>query len=100
MITADMVRAEIEPHRERYIAKLAAGQPERWSPDQRTKDCWCLVQWLDERFAADQNCPNEIRIRLGSYFNRKSRAADDLFDLAAKTIGHYEAGTVEPFPRR
>ncbi len=71
------------------LASLALGQPANWSPDQRTKDLWCLGIWLGEKLATS---PDEERRKLVWFFNRKARAAEDLFDLAATALHQHETG--------
>jgi hypothetical protein len=99
LYTADTVKTSIAPKYEAYYAKLALGQPPTWRCDQRTKDIFCLHQWLMEELMALE-CPQEDRVFCQNYFNRKSRAEYDLYALAAKAINSFLTGTIERFRRR
>lgn len=96
--TADIVRISLEPKYETYFAKLATGQPPNWSCDQRTKDLFCLSQWLMDELALLQ-CPDADRRDAQSFFNRKARAEEDLYALAAKAINDYLEGKIERYRR-
>lgn len=83
LATADELQAQLAPHRERYQALLAAGQPSGWRPDGRTLDCWCLAHLLDERWSAVP-LSDERRRELGHAFHRMVRSAEDLWLVAAQ----------------
>ena len=73
------------------------GQPERYSPDQRSKDLWCLGKWLDEVTAV---AGDEMRRRAGWHFNRKARGVEDIWTLAADTANAALAGTLPDYRGR
>ena len=86
---AARVKTELDPHRERFEALLRVGQMPTWSCDQRTKDLWCLGKWLSEQFAV---LPDEQRIQYQWYFNRKVRAEDQPFEVAAMVMNKHLMG--------
>lgn len=98
--TADSVRLDVEPHRARLLESLYLNQPANYSPDQRTKDLWVLGGWIDQCCHLNPDISNDMRLRAGSFFNRKARAAEDLFVLAAVSLNLAIAGTVEAVPMR
>lgn len=83
----DMVRAEIEPDRAKYEAQLREGQAPNYTPDQRTKDLWCLGKWINAKLDGDDR-----RIELLWYFNRTVRAEEDPFVVAARVINKHLNG--------
>lgn len=93
------VRMSIAPKYEGYYAKLAIGQSPTWRCDQRTKDIFCLQQWISEELTA-LGCPDEDRRFILNYFNRKARAEDDLYVLAAKAVNSFLTNTIERYRGR
>ncbi len=92
--TADLVRAEIEKHRERLFQPWAVGRPETWVPDPRTKDLICIGYWIGEELV--KLGANEADRKTQSHFyNRWSRSEEDLLDLAARTLNTVLDGQVE-----
>jgi hypothetical protein len=86
---AARVKTELEPDRMRFEESLREGQMPTWSCDQRTKDLWCLGKWLSEQFAV---LPDEQRIQYQWYFNRKVRAEDQPFEVAAMVMNLHLMG--------
>lgn len=99
LYTRESVCASILPKWEGYMAKLYVGQSPNWKPNQRTEDLFGLQQWLMEELMA-LKCPDEDRLFCQNYFNRKARAEDDLYALAAKAVNSFLTGTIERFRRR
>jgi len=96
--TAEYVRLCLQPKYETYFAKLAVGQPTNWNCDQRTKDNFCLSQWLMDELIM-LKCPDDDRRDVQNFFNRKARAESDLFELAAKAINDFLEGHIERYRR-
>lgn len=96
--TSESVRASLEPKYQTYYAKLATGQSSRWTCDQRTKDLFCLSQWLMDELLSIE-CAEEDRIDTQSFFNRKARAEEDLFELAAKAMNNCLDKNIERYRR-
>ena len=97
--TADWIRTSLAAKYDTYYAKLCVGQMPTWSCDQRTKDLFCLGQWLmDELFLL--KCTSVDRRDTQDFFNRKARAENDLFELAALAMNNLLEGKVERFRRR
>jgi hypothetical protein len=99
LYTADSVRESIKPDYDTYYAKLALGQNATWKCDQRTKDIFCLHQWIMNELMKLE-CPDEDRRFIQNYFNRKSRAEDDLYEVAARAMNTFLNGTIERVRRR
>lgn len=96
--TAASVRASLEPKYDTYFAKLAVGQPPNWKCDQRTKDIFCLSQWIMDELIA-LKCPDTDRLDTQNFFNRKARAEEDVFELTAKAINNFLDGNIERYRR-
>ena len=79
-----------------YFARLSIGQPETWKCDQRTKDLFCLYAWIMDELTS-LSCSDEDRRAMQWYFNRKSRAEDDLFALTAKVMNKFLAGDIDKY---
>ena len=94
--TADIVRMGIANSYESYYAKLATGQSPTWKCDQRTKDLFCLSNWLMDELMA-RKCPDEDRRFIQNFFNRKARSANDLYELAAAAMNSYLNDTIERY---
>ncbi len=86
--TAESVRVSIAPLYEEYFAKLAVGQASNWKCDQRTKDNFCLTQWMIDE-CNKLGCNQEDRSALLRGFNRWARADSDLYDVAAHFMNSY-----------
>lgn len=99
LYTADGVRQSLAPKWDTYYAKLAVGQPPTWKCDQRTKENFCLSQWLMDELIA-QGCPQEDRIFVQNFFNRKARAENDLYELAARAMNTFVEGNIERYRGR
>ncbi len=96
--TSVSVHASLAPKYQTYLAKLTVGQPRNWKCDQRTADNFCLSQWLmDEliKLGADDDDRRDVQ----NFFNRKARAENDLFELAAKAMNDYLDGNIERYRR-
>ena len=94
--TADTVRSAIAPHYERYYAKLAVGQSPTWTCDQRTKDNFCITQWMiDECNKIGCNQSDARDLLRG--FNRRARADDDLYEVAAHFMNSYLDGDIQRY---
>lgn len=99
LYTADSVRESLKPKWDTYFAKLAVGQSPTWKCDQRTAELFCLSQWIMDELTA-LKCPDADRIKQQRFFNRKCRALDDLYELAAVTINMFLTGNVDPYTGR
>jgi hypothetical protein len=98
MITANEIRAEIAPDLPRYRTEMRPpASPDTWSPNVRSLELYAIFTWLRTRLV---NVPDEIRIRGQNFYSRKSRAREDLYELAAETLNACEAGTVEDYRGR
>lgn len=94
--TAEMVRVSLANSYDRYYAKLAVGQSPTWKCDQRTKDLFCLSNWLMDELIT-LSCPDEDRRFVQNYFNRKARADNDLYELAAVAVNSFLNNTIERY---
>lgn len=92
--TAGQVRAAVHADRERLFAPYAVGRPERWVPDQRTKDLICVGNWLSEELRRLKVSEDDRRTQ-ERYYNRWSRSVEDLFGLAAETLNAVLDGQIE-----
>lgn len=99
LYTAESVRESIAPKWDAYFAKLAVGQPPNWKCDQRTKENFCLSQWLMDELI-EKGCPQEDRIFVQNFFNRKARAETDLYELAARAMNSFVEGNIERYRGR
>lgn len=82
-----MIRAEMEPDRAKFEAQLREGQPPNYTPDQRTRDIWCLGKWIDQKLSGDGR-----RIEMLLYFNRIVRAEEDVFEVVARVMNLHASG--------
>ncbi len=92
--TAEIVQASLAIKVDTYFARLSVSQPPTWKCDQRTKELFCIYAWLMDELTL-LKCSNKDRRAMQWYFNRKSRAEDDLFALAAKVMNDYLAGNID-----
>lgn len=99
LYTAESVRESLNPKWDEYYAKLALGQAPNWKCDQRTKENFCLSQWLMDELIA-KGCPQEDRIFVQNFFNRKARAESDLYELAARAMNTFVEGNIERYRGR
>lgn len=99
MYTAEKVRESLAPKWDTYFAKLAVGQAPNWKCDTRTAENFCLTQWLMDELISI-NAPDEDRRDVQDFFNRKARAEDDLYELAARGMNSFLEGKIERFRRR
>jgi hypothetical protein len=53
---------------------------------------------MDELIAL--NCPDEDRRDVQNYFNRKARAENDLYEVAARAMNTFIEGKIERVRRR
>ena len=97
--TAETIRTSLDGEKYKtYFAKLTVGQSPRWKCDKKTADNFCLSQWLMEELIKIGSSDFD-RIDVQNYFNRKARAEDDLYELAAKAMNSYLDGNIERFRR-
>lgn len=94
--TADSIRTSIAPKYEEYYAKLSIGQPVNWKCDQRTKDNFCLTQWMIDE-CNRIGVPNTDAHDLLRGFNRWARADDDLYEAAAHFMNSYLDGNIQRY---
>jgi hypothetical protein len=99
LYTAESVRQSLQPKWDTYYAALAVGQSPTWICDQRTKELWCLARWLMDELKA-LGCPEEDSKAQQRFFNRKSRATDELYGLAAITINGFLTGNIDKYKGR
>ncbi len=99
LYTAESVRESLAPKWDTYFAKLAVGQPPNWKCDQRAAELFCIAQWLMDELITS-NCPDEDRRDVQDFFNRKSRAENDLYEVAARAMNSFVEGNIERYRRR
>jgi hypothetical protein len=93
LYTSESVRASLAPKWDSYYAKLAIGQPPTWKCDQRTKDNFCLTQWMIDE-CNRIGCSWEDAHNLLRGFNRHARADTDLYQTAADVMNTYLNGDI------
>ena len=86
--TADSIRQALAPKYDTYYAKLAIGQAPNWKCDQQVKDNFVLSNWLMDELLALQ-AEQTDRIDSQHFFNRKARAEEDLYEVAARAMNNY-----------
>lgn len=94
--TGESVREAIAPNYEAYYSKLSIGQPPNWKCDQRTKDNFCISQWMIEELTK-LGCNQDIKSNTIRMFNRRARHEDDLWQSAANAMNAYLDGEVIDF---
>ena len=94
--TTETVQASLAIKVDTYFARLSVGQPPTWKCDQRTKDLFCLYAWLMDELES-LKCSDVDRRAMQWYFNRKARAEDDLFALAAKVMNKFVSGDIDKY---
>lgn len=97
--TEENIRNFISPSVERYLLSLSVGRPDGWTTDQRSKDMWCLGQWIrEELILLDAN--DDDRRRMEWSFNRNIRAEEDLFTIAANVMNNFINGKIDMYAGR
>jgi hypothetical protein len=99
LYTAESVRAALAPKWNTYFAKLAVGQTSTWKCDQRTGELFCLSQWIMDELIG-LSCPDVDRRDVQAFFNRKSRAENDLYEVAARAMNTFVEGKIERYRGR
>ena|ERR1700722_2830491 len=79
-----------------WYSKLTGGRPIHWSCDQRTVETFLLSQWLLHMLKLN-GASEDDRHRQLWFWNRKSRAEDDLFAIAALTINNFLDGNIDHY---
>lgn len=98
MSEADVKRIFHSNYR-RWYKMLAVGQSERWQCDARTIELFGLSHLVMEQLTL-LACPDEDRRRQQWFFNRKARALENLFALAALTINNFLSGNIDQYKGR
>lgn len=99
LYTADSVRSSLQPKWDMYFAKLALGQAPNWKCDERTAELWCISHWLMDELMT-LKCPDEDRKQQQRLFNRKARAENDLYALAALAVNGFVTGNIDQYRGR
>ena len=99
LYTTDSVRTSLAAKYDTYFAQLSVGQSSTWKCDQRTADLYCLGQWLIDELTL-LGCPDEDRRKQQWHFNRKCRAEDDIFAVAAKSVNDFLEGNIDKYKGR
>ena len=94
--TTETVQASLAIKVDTYFARLSVGQPPTWKCDQRTKELFCIYAWLMDELEK-LKCSDVDRRAMQWYFNRKARAEDDLFALAAKVMNKFVSGDIDKY---
>jgi hypothetical protein len=84
---------------ERLFAPWTVGRQPGWTCDPRTKNLVVLGLWLREELTA-MGLSEADRKAQEWYFDRKSRAEDDLFALAALTLNNALEGKIDGYAGR
>jgi hypothetical protein len=96
--TRERVRCSLEGKYDEYLLKLTANRPANWKCDQQTKDNFCLSQWLIDELTS-LNAEQTDRIDTQGFFNRKARAENDLYEVAALAMNNFLDGKIERYRR-
>lgn len=96
--TAQSIRQSLAPKYESYYAKLAVGQAPNWKCDQQVKDNFVLSNWMIDELRS-LNAEETDRIDTQHYFNRKARAEEDLYGVAARAMNNYIDNKIERYRR-
>jgi hypothetical protein len=96
--TADNIRAKLAPYYHLYYEKLAVGRAPNWNCDQATKDNFVLSNWMIDELRG-LNAEETDRHDTQHFFNRKARAEEDLYEVAAKAMNNYLDGNIERYRR-
>jgi len=96
--TVESIRQSLDPKYDTYYAKLAVGRPANWKCDQATKDNFCLSQWLIDELLS-LNAEETDRHDTQNYFNRKTRAEEDQYQVAARAMNNYLDKKIERYRR-
>lgn len=99
LYTAESVRTSLFLKWDNYYAKLSVGQAPNWKCDQRMAELFCLSQWLIEELIT-LGCPHDDRMFIQNFFNRKVRAEDDLYEVAARAINSFLENKIDRYRGR
>ncbi len=94
--TSDAVRCHIKDKYQTYLDRLMVNQPATWKCDDRTESTFILTQWLIDEMTLLSDNDVDRRAMLW-YFDRKTRAEDDLYALAAKVMNDFVAGRIDNY---
>lgn len=105
--TADSIRAKLAPHYDIYYQKLSVGQPANWKCDQQVKDNFVLSNWMIDELRGlsavaewhGLETDDVDRIDTQHFFNRKARAEEDLYEVAARAMNNYLDKKIERYRR-
>ncbi len=97
--TEGEVRQRVQADSARLFSSYTVGRPKGWATDDRTKELVCLSIWLREELLA-RGVDGEARIRQEWLFNRKSRAEENLFELAARIMNDTIDGKLDAYRGR
>ena|SRR5580693_1433170 len=90
-----MLCTRLLEERHGWLNKLHENRPDKWWCDQRTEDLFVLTQWLI--FIIPEG---EDRQRILWFFNRKTRASQDVFEIAAQAINQFYDGKIDNYQGR
>ena len=96
---AEYVQEAFQANYQTYYIKLATGQSPTWKCDERTLQLYGLFQYLMEQLVMLETS-DEDRHHQQWFFNRKSRAEEDLFSLVALTLNNYLDGKTDQYKGR
>ena len=93
------VKVAFENEAERLFAPWTVGRQPGWTCDTRTKNLVVLGLWLREELTA-MGLSEADRKAQEWFFDRKARAEDDLFALAALTLNNAHEGKIDTYAGR
>jgi hypothetical protein len=93
------VEVSVEGEATRLFAPWTVGRQEGWTCDPRTKNLVVIGLWLREELTA-MGLSEADRKAQEWYFDRKARAEDDLFALAALTLNNALEGKIDGYAGR
>lgn len=82
-----------------YYIKLAAGQSPTWKCDERTAQLFGLTQYLMDQLILLEASDKDRRAQL-AFFDRKSRAENDLFSLVALALNNFLDRNIDKYTGR
>ncbi len=91
------VEALIRDDATHLFEAYARGRPINWNCDSRTRELVCVGNWINKELTR-LGAPDEDRRIMGWAYNRRSRAATDLFQLGADLMNEFEAGNIDRKP--
>jgi hypothetical protein len=98
--TVEKIKAKVsEEVSERLFAPWTVNRQPGWTPDTRTKTLIVLGLWLREELTA-MGLSEKDRKAQEWFFDRKSRAEDDLYALAALTLNDAHEGRIDDYAGR